>query len=315
MSSIKKDEIKIKFWGVRGTVTSPGPHTVLFGGNTSCIELRFGSSNRLVIVDAGSGIRALGQNLIKNELPHKPIEAEIFITHTHWDHIMGFPYFEPIYVKGTKLKVYGPVTHEEDRPLDRIIGGQLSYRFFPVQHHELAAEIEYHQLPEDNLDLGDGLFLTTKYLNHPLLCLGYRFEYFNKSVCTGYDTEPFHNLFFNDTNSQEYDSVMVREGEKAALEQNQRISNFYQNADVLIHDAQYTQAEYEKTRKGWGHSSFESAIQAALDAKAKTVALFHHDPDRSDKELDNLQDHYRLKFGHGSNIRIVVAKEGAVLKI
>ena len=312
---MKADNIKVKFWGVRGTVTSPGAHTVRYGGNTPCIELRFGSSNRLVIIDAGSGIRALGRELIHHNSNHGPIQAEIFITHTHWDHIMGFPYFDPIYVKGTQLKVYGPVTHEDDKPLEKIIGGQLSYRFFPVQHHELAAAIEYHQLPEADVDLGDGLSLKTKYLNHPLLCLGYRFEFANKSVCTVYDTEPFQNLFAMNQASSGNDPLMVREGEKAALEQNQMISRFFHKADLLIHDAQYTREEYQTGKKGWGHSTYEWAIQSAWNADVKKLFLFHHDPDRSDEELAALEKYYRGKLGKDAPMDIMVAKEGFEMTI
>ena len=139
---------------MRGSIACPGPDTVKYGGNTPCIELRFEGTDRIIIVDAGSGIRSLGNYLTQNDLPKGPIKAEIFITHTHWDHIMGFPFFDPIYLSGTRLKIYGPVTYEEDS-LNKIIGDQLSYRYFPVRHSELAAKIEYHQLRECVMDLGD----------------------------------------------------------------------------------------------------------------------------------------------------------------
>ena len=129
----------LKIWGDRGSMPTPGPDTVLFGGNTSCLELRF--DGRLVIVDAGSGIRQLGDQLMKTDIRKGPISADIFITHTHWDHIMGFPMFTPIYVPGTKLKIRGPITYEDDT-LERVIGSQLSYRYWPVRQDELAAKIE-----------------------------------------------------------------------------------------------------------------------------------------------------------------------------
>jgi len=167
---------------------------VKYGGNTACLELRFGEEDRLVVIDAGTGIRELAGHIMQNDLPKGPIKTELFLTHTHWDHIMGFPFFIPIFIPNTELKVFGPVTYEEDT-LDKIVGGMLTYRYWPVRLTELAAKIEYFNLKEGSQDLGGGLWLTTKYLNHPILVLGYRFEYRGKVFCTAYDTEPFRNVF------------------------------------------------------------------------------------------------------------------------
>jgi hypothetical protein len=165
-------------WGDRGSMPTPGPDTALFGGNTSCLELRCG--DRLIIIDAGSGIRPLGEKLLREDLKKGPISADLFITHTHWDHIMGFPMFNPIYVPGTKLYIRGPISYEDDS-LEKVIGTQLSYRYWPVRQDELAAKITYEQIKETTIDLGDGIFVTTKYLNHPILCLGYRVEYMGQA--------------------------------------------------------------------------------------------------------------------------------------
>ena len=190
--------MKVHFWGVRGSIPSPGPTTQKYGGNTACIELRVGPDNRLVIIDAGSGIRSLGNSLMATDLPQGSIKADIFLSHTHWDHIMGYPFFTPIYIPGTRLKVHGPVSFEEDA-LEEVVGGQMKYRYFPINLGELASDIEYIRVKEDpNIDLGNGLRLATKLLNHPITALGYRFEYDGKAVCTCYDTEPFRNLFITD---------------------------------------------------------------------------------------------------------------------
>ena len=181
--------MKIKFWGVRGSIACPGQQTLKYGGNTPCIEVRLPDTGRLLIIDAGSGIRELGYYLMSHDLPKGPIHTDIFLSHTHWDHIMGFPFFSPVYLPTSKLKIYGPVTLEGDS-LEQIMAGQMTYRYFPIREVELAADIQYIELKEDRLDLGDGLILTTKYLNHPILCLGYRFEYQGKIFCTLYDTEP-----------------------------------------------------------------------------------------------------------------------------
>ena len=279
--------LKVRFWGVRGSIPCPGPNTVKYGGNTACIELRFEEADRSIILDAGSGIRELGNFMMANDLPKGPIKTEIFLTHTHWDHIMGYPFFTPIYIPGTKIKVYGPVTYEGET-LDKVVGGQLTYRYFPVRQAELAAEVKYIDLKEGAFDLGDGIRLTTKYLNHPVLCLGYRFEYHGKVFCTSYDTEPFRNLFCTDPDDPSYDEAMANEGDLVAAEQNALLEKFFSGADLLIYDAQYTQAEYDRSYLNWGHTAIEYAIGAARRGGVKALALFHHDPQRTDSQLDAL---------------------------
>lgn len=305
--------MKVRFWGVRGSIPCPGPHTMIYGGNTPCIELRFKDLDRLIILDAGSGIRELGDYLVTHDLPKGPINTEIFLTHTHWDHIMGFAFFAPIYIPRTKLKVYGPVTYE-DVTLEDTVGGQLMYRYFPVRQQELASEIEYIDLKEGVLDLGDEIMLTAKYLNHPLLCLGYRFEYHDKVLCTCYDTEPFRNVFCTDPDDPSYDEAMAIEGEQVAREENERLEQFFAGADLLIHDTQYTQEEYESSKVGWGHSSFEHAIAAAGRAGVKRLALFHHEPIMTDSEIEELSKKY-CSPDYGGNTEVFFAREGMELEV
>jgi ribonuclease BN (tRNA processing enzyme) len=306
--------MKIRFWGVRGSIPCPGPDTVEYGGNTSCIELRFGEKERLIIIDAGSGIRSLGNFMMQNDLPKGPIDTSIFLTHTHWDHIMGFPFFVPIYIPNTKLKIYGPVTYE-DEGLDQIVGSQLSYRYFPVKHSELAAEITYHPLKELSMDLGDGITLTTKYLNHPKLSLGYRFEHQGKVFCTAYDTEPFRNVFPTDPDDPSYDPVAAEEGEIAAKEENEKILRFFEGADLVVHDTQYTYQEYLDSKIGWGHTPFEYAINSAHKANVKKLLLFHHDPMRTDKQLSLLFEQYRSDIIKRTDLEIDVAQEGVEIEL
>jgi phosphoribosyl 1,2-cyclic phosphodiesterase len=275
--------------------------------------LRFGEADRLIIIDAGSGIRELGNYAMSRDLPKGPIETEIFLTHTHWDHIMGFPFFTPLYVPGTKLKIYGPVSFEEDT-LEDVVGGQLTYRYFPVRQAELASQTEYLDLKEGSLDLGDGMVLTTKYLNHPVLCLGYRFEYQGKVLCTAYDTEPFQNVFCTDPKDPSYDEVMAIEGQQVAEEQNSRLGSFFQGADLLIHDTQYTQEEYESSRVGWGHTPLEHAISAANRTGVKRMALFHHDPMRTDAQIDELSVEFCNKTGDGGT-EVFFAAEGMEIEL
>ncbi|HOX91357.1 MAG TPA: MBL fold metallo-hydrolase [Spirochaetales bacterium] len=299
----------VKIWGDRGSMPVPGPDTVIFGGNTACLEIRCGK--RLFIVDAGSGIRGLGDWLAKNELKNGPIKADIFLTHTHWDHIMGFPMFTPIYIPGTSLTIRGPVNFE-DETLEQIIGNQLSYRYWPVRQDELAATIRYESLKETELDLGDGVTVHTKYLNHPVLCLGYRFEYEGKAIVTAYDHEPFVNLFPTDPSNPDYDEAIAEEGNRAAKEENERIEAFYRGADILVHDTQYTAKEYKANKVGWGHSSFEYAINAANRSGVKKLVLFHHDPNRGDTELQELELFYQGKLRGRTALSVEASREGSV---
>ncbi len=294
-------------WGDRGSMPTPGPDTVVFGGNTSCLEIR--ADDRLIIIDAGSGIRVLGDKLLREDLKKGPINADIFITHTHWDHIMGFPMFNPIYVPGTKLRIWGPISYEEDT-LEDVIGSQLSYRYWPVRQDELAAEIEYKQIKETTIDLGGGLKVRTKYLNHPVLCLGYRFEYEGKSIVTAYDTEPFRNLFPTDPTDPSYDEEAAKEGEEAARDGNEKVLEFMKGADLLVHDSQYTAKEYHKNKAGYGHSSYEVAINSAHKAHVKKLILFHHDPNRTDTELQELEFFYANRLKGRTELQFEMAREG-----
>jgi len=297
----------VRVWGDRGSMPTPGPDTVLFGGNTACLEVR--CDDRLVVIDSGSGIRKLGDKVMREDLPKGPLSIDMLVTHTHWDHILGFPMFTPIFVPGTKLRIRGPISYEDDS-LEKVFGSLLSYRYWPVRQEELGAKIEYQQIKETTLDLGDGIFVTTKYLNHPILCLGYRIEYKGKSFVTAYDNEPFYNLFPTDPSDPSYDAEAAREGEAAARDENEKLLRFCQGADLLIHDAQYTAKEYQASKRGWGHSSYEYAINVAHKTRAKRLILFHHDPNRSDAELQELELFYQGKVEGRSAVDLEMAREG-----
>lgn len=301
--------IKVRFWGVRGSIPCPGPQTMKYGGNTACIELRFPEVNRHIIIDAGSGIRELASYMLAHDLANGPISTEIYLSHTHWDHIMGFPFFVPAYIPGTKIKVFGPVTYEDD-PLEEIVGGQMKYRYFPVNMGDLAASITYERLKENpHIDLGDGIVLSTTIINHPITALAYRFVFRGVVFCTAYDTEPFRNLFITDPKDPSYDELMAHEGELAAQEQNQALEDFFAGADLLVHDAQYTTDEYLQGKIGWGHTPIEHSIAAARRAGVKRLALFHHDPERSDEQLDQMDKVYCHK--ESSDVtQIFFAREG-----
>jgi len=300
--------MKVIFWGVRGSIPTPGNETVRYGGNTLCVEVWFAECGRTIVIDAGSGIRRLGHDLMARPGRAPRVALDLFLSHTHLDHILGLPFFQPLYQSDTQVSLYGPVTSSEDG-LKNVIGGQLSYRYFPVRQVELAADIRYVDLAEGVYDIGDEIRISATYLNHPLLCLGYRLECGGKVLCTAFDTEPFHNIFSTTPSDPGYDEGMALEGEQAACEANLRIQEFMRGADLLIHDGQFTAAEYAAGRAGWGHSSIEHAIAVAEASGARRLALVHHDPQRTDPELDRLAGVYG-GLRPGSGLEVCFAHEG-----
>ncbi len=282
--------MKIRFWGVRGSVPTPGPRTVKYGGNTPCIEIR-GDKDELLIIDAGTGLRELGNFLISNDLPKGPLMVNILLSHTHWDHIQGFPFFGPAFIPSSNISFRGPVNAIGGKLAD-IVSGQMQYSYFPIKLSDLRAKIDFIELKEESFQLGP-FHISTCYLNHPILCLGYRVTYGEKTLVTVYDNEPFRNVFAEEMGErgdldEGYYEEAIKEAEEAVKLQNQKIIDFSKDANLLIYDAQYTADEY-KTKIGWGHSTFQHAIEAGMASSCQRLALFHHDPIRSDKELDTHQ--------------------------
>ncbi len=304
------EALRVTFWGVRGSIPVPGTATTRYGGETLCIGVEVPAAGRLIILDAGSGLRRLGDRLVRRA---GKIAVDLFLSHTHLDHILGFPFFQPLYRRDTRLTVYGPAISLQDR-LEEVIGGQMSYRYFPVRQVELAAETTYVDLREGRYDLGDGIVVSAAYLNHPLLCLGYRIACGGRVLCTAFDHEPFRNLYVTDPADPRYDELMAREGEAAAVEAAARLGSFFEGADLLIHDGQYTEEEYRAGRIGWGHSPIEEAIRAAAAARVRRLALVHHDPRRGDDELDRLAARFGGTEPSGGP-EVIFAREGLVLTL
>ncbi len=283
--------MKVRFWGVRGTIPSPGPNTIKYGGNTSCIEIR-GDENELIVLDAGTGLRELGNYLISNDLKDGDLDIDILLSHTHWDHIQGFPSFGPAYIPSTTVTFRGPSNFSGK--LADVIAGQMNYSYYPIKLDELNAKIEVHEITEDTFQLNN-FNIRTIYLNHPILCLGYRMEYNGNVFVSIYDYEPYRNIFrddyelLSDEERKDYDSSTLREADEYVELQNRKLIDFAKNADLLVYDAQYTDDEYRSKKKGWGHSTIEQAVSCAIDANVKRIALFHHDPLRTDAEVDDFQ--------------------------
>lgn len=288
--------MKFKFWGVRGSIATPGPNTVKYGGNTSCIEIRT-DNNDLIILDAGTGIHMLGQQLLKQ----MPISAHIFITHTHWDHIQGLPFFSPIFIPGNQLKIYGgldPVTHEG---IERALGVQLQYSYFPIREAELNASVEYSTLkPGESVAIGDAT-ITPILLSHPVLNFGYRIDGDGQSIFFTGDYEPLFNIYNpEDSEFDQYQSFID--------EKQNEITLAMQEVDALIVDSSYTTKEY-LSKKGWGHGTFDSAIDLASLANAKKLFFTHHEPTRSDDKLDRIYEEL-LNNNPELDYEIFLAQEG-----
>ncbi len=288
--------MKFKFWGVRGSIATPGPSTVKYGGNTTCIEIRTNNDD-LIILDAGTGISVLGQSLNKQH----PVNAHIFITHTHWDHIQGLPFFSPIFVTGNQLKIYGgldPVTHEG---IKRALAVQLQYSYFPIREAELNASIEYNTIkPGETVTIGDAN-ITPILLSHPVLNFGYRIDCDGQSIFFTGDYEPLFNIY--QPGDDKFDEFQAHIDNKQ-----HEIIAAMQNVDALIVDSSYTTREYA-AKKGWGHGTFDSAMEHASLAKVKKLFFTHHEPTRSDEKLEQIfQDivdtHTELEY------EIFLAREG-----
>jgi phosphoribosyl 1,2-cyclic phosphodiesterase len=266
--------MKIKFWGVRGSIPSPGPATVKYGGNTTCIEVRT-DSGELIILDAGTGIFPLSQSLFSEF----PLVANIFNTHTHWDHIQGLPFFIPFFVRGNTVKIHGAADPESQKDISEILSAQLKYRFFPIREAELKADIEYFSLKEgEKVTVGDAV-ITPVTMNHPVTNYGYRIDCNGKSLFFTGDHEPLRNTY-----TQEEPEKYAKRKESNA-KKNKAIMDVIRGVDVLIADTSYTPEEYMQ-KIGWGHGTFDTSIQMAREAKAKALYCTHHEPTRSDNALE-----------------------------
>jgi phosphoribosyl 1,2-cyclic phosphodiesterase len=290
--------MKVKFWGVRGSIASPGPNTVRYGGNTTCIEVRT-DNNELIILDAGTGIFPLSQTLL-NELP---VTANVFITHSHWDHIQGLPFFIPNFIPGNTLRLHGGFDPVTGKGIEQVMSVQLQYSFFPVREAEMKAKIEYVTLaPEQSIQIGSAT-VTPYLLNHPVIDFGYRIESGGKSLFFTGDHENPYNIY--EPNEDGYLDYQVFIDEKL-----RSIHDAMKGVDVLIADSSYTDSEYP-SKKGWGHGTFSSSIASAKEAGVKVLYCTHHEPTRSDDALESaFQAALEFNGALTGGIDVRLAREG-----
>jgi phosphoribosyl 1,2-cyclic phosphodiesterase len=278
--------MRITFWGVRGSIPSPGPDTVGVGGNTSCVEVRAGKA--VLVFDGGTGLRLLGKRMLKE----MPFTAHLFFSHVHWDHIQGFPFFDPAFVAGNVIHLYGG--NNVSRTLEETLAGQMDHPSFPVHLTDMGAKMVFHGVDERTrveVDGGDGevAVVTAAPGNHPNGVWAYRVDHRGHSVVYATDTEHYAVV-------------------------DAKLSKLAQGADVLIYDSQYTPEEYAgasgSPKLGWGHSTFEEAIKLAKHCDAKKLVLYHHDPTQSDAAVAEKERRARVLFANCE-----AAREGLVIEL
>ncbi|MEX2260354.1 MAG: response regulator [Bryobacteraceae bacterium] len=294
--------MRVRFWGTRGSIATPGPDTIHFGGNTSCVELTTNDGHRFV-VDCGTGARPLGAHWMANV--SKPVRASILIGHTHWDHIQGFPFFAPVFIPGNEFSVYAP--NGEESSLQKVLAGQMEFTYFPVDLGQLPATLKYYDLAEGVHRIG-GAQVEAQYMNHPAATLGYRIQADGVTVAYLTDHEPFSETLWRHGAPPGKMESILHDGDR-------RHARFMAGADLVIHDAQYTPEEYP-AKKNWGHSTYEYVAGLAAAAGVRKLALTHHDPTHSDAFLADLESRAKdAARGWGASTEVFCAYEGLELEI
>lgn len=282
METSTSSDFVIQFWGVRGSIPTPGKDTVRYGGNTSCIEMHIGGKR--LIFDGGTGLQELSKDLMQD----LPPETHMFFTHYHWDHIQGFPFFTPAFVKGHRLHIYGTLPQNGDS-LEKHFIERVLHPNSPIPLAGMQADLKFtHIVCGDTFEMDDITF-ETGHLNHPNNAMGYRVNWNGHSVFYCTDTEHYPDR----------------------LDDN--VIKLAQGADMLIYDAMYTDKEYHNPKApkiGWGHSTWEEGVKIAEAAGVKTLVIFHHEPSHSDDFLDELDDEIKAVFPNS-----VLAREGMILPV
>lgn len=293
--------VSLKFWGVRGSIPVPGPDTVEFGGNTSCVEVR--ADGQLIILDAGTGIRPLG-NALDKEFPGQALDFTILITHTHWDHIQGFPFFLPAYIPSNTVRIVG--FEGARRGLERTLLSQMESPYFPISMREMPGNIAIRELGDLDFNVGP-VRVRAEFLNHPGICTGYRLFTSAGSISYLPDVE-LYRRFRENIGAGENDLAY-------ASEKDERLREFIAGSEVLIFDGQYDPEEY-KSHVGWGHSCFEDVVELAIQAGVKRLYIFHHDPVHDDAWIRGMVERCRaIVRASGSSLVVEAAREGLTVEL
>lgn len=293
---VHTEGLKIKFWGVRGSIPTPGPSTVHYGGNTTCVEVR--ADGEIMILDAGSGIRPLGLSLVQ-EFKGQPIRVTLMLSHTHWDHIQGFPFFIPAYNPKNQIRICG--YEGAQAGLQGILSSQMESPYFPVSLRQMPGNIVFDELHDMKFNVGK-VQAEAAFTNHPGICVGYRLNTSFGSVAFLPDNEPYQRLRGATTQSGAEIAY--------ARKMDEKLINFIRDVEVLIIDSQYDDTEYQR-HIGWGHGCLDDVVSLALIAGVKRLYLFHHDPGHDDAHVTRMVEWARnLVAMHGDPLIIEAAREG-----
>jgi phosphoribosyl 1,2-cyclic phosphodiesterase len=275
--------MRVKFWGVRGSTPTPQAENMRYGGNTSCVEVRVGE--QLYIFDCGTGFRVLGQQL-QDEFGEKklPLSAHVFVSHFHWDHIQGIPFFRPLYDRADSQFLFH--CSSRTRSLKQVMDEQMASPYFPVNLSQMQAQQKFYDIDSGRLKLEDGVQIQTSWLNHPQGCMGFRMETKDGVLVYATDNEPGDAAF------------------------DKSVRKLAEGADVLIYDAQYLPEEYAAEKRGWGHSHWREAVNVVMESGAKELVLFHHDPDHTDVVIDKIVHDARNYYP-----KVRAAAEGMEIRI
>jgi phosphoribosyl 1,2-cyclic phosphodiesterase len=275
--------MRVKFWGVRGSTPTPQAENMRYGGNTSCVEVRVGE--QLYIFDCGTGFRVLGQQL-QDEFGEKklPLSAHVFVSHFHWDHIQGIPFFRPLYDRADSQFLFH--CSSRTRSLKQVMDEQMASPYFPVNLSQMQAQQKFYDIDSGRMNLEDGVQIQTSWLNHPQGCMGFRMETKDGVLVYATDNEPGDAAF------------------------DKSVRKLAEGADVLIYDAQYLPEEYAAEKRGWGHSHWREAVNVVMESGAKELVLFHHDPDHTDVVIDKIVHDARNYYP-----KVRAAAEGMEIRI
>ena len=296
--------MQVRFWGTRGSIPAPGPRTARYGGNTSCVEI-LADDGTLIICDSGTGIRELGIDLVERQ---QEVHGHVLLSHTHWDHIQGWPFFGPAFLRGNEFVVHALAGN--NRRLDEVLANQMEYTYFPVRLEDMGATITFEESREGEQSIGSAR-ITGHYLNHTSVCLAYRIEADGKPVVYASDTEP-HGLRLESA-----EGGTPRRGGRPHLvhEQDRSLAEFVAGADLLIIDAQYTDDEYTN-KVGWGHSTTSYAVDIGVFAQVGHLALYHHDPTHGDEMIDRIVARARTRAeAYGASMTLFAAAEGMTVQL